>query len=450
MSLKERSRLSVLVQVKGGKLSLAQAARVMKLSERQAWRVWKRYGQSGDGGLVHGLRGRRSNRSLGEDLRQRALTRYRERYDDFGPTLAAEKLAVDDGLVVDHETLRRWLLGEGLWARRRHRKKHRSRRERRPCFGELVQMDGSHHDWFEGRGPWCVLMVMVDDATGTVFARFYPGETTAACFDVFGRYVRKRGLPRALYVDRDSIYRSDRQATVEEQLRAASPLTQFSRAMKVLDVELILANSPQAKGRVERANGTLQDRLVKEMRLTGIGDIASANVFLEKKFLPALNRRFAVKARDPEADLHRRPPGGVRLDEVLCFEERRVASSDWCVSWRTRVFQLDACHESLALARREVTVREKLDGSIQVLHRGRKLKFKELPAPPTRKTEPKRVKNNRGWTPPPEHPWKRGIAERSASACKSRSATPLRDLHADAAGTVTVLSSRKPLTVLTS
>ncbi len=440
MSLKERSRLSVLAQVKDGKLSLAQAARVMKLSERQAWRVWKRYGQSGDAGLMHGLRGRRSNRSLGDDLRQKVLKRYRERYDDFGPTLAAEKLAGDDGLAVDHETLRRWLLGEGLWARRRHRKKHRSRRERRSCFGELVQMDGSHHDWFErsrnqrlpgdGRGPWCVLMVMVDDATGTVFARFYGGETTAACFDVFGRYVRKRGLPRALYVDRDSIYRSDRQATVEEQLRAESPLTQFSRAMKELDVELILANSPQAKGRVERANGTLQDRLVKEMRLAGIGDIASANVFLEKKFLPALNRKFAVKAREPEADLHRRLPGGVRLDEVLCFEERRVVSSDWCVSWRTRVFQLDARHESLALTRREVTVREKLDGSIQVVHRGRKLKFKELPARPTRKTERKPVKNNRGWTPPAGHPWKRGIA--------------------DAAGTVTVLSSRNPLTVLTS
>lgn len=446
MSCKERSRLSVLAQVKSGKLSVAKAAGVMRLSERQAWRVWKRYRHWGDAGLVHALRGRRSNRSLEEELRQKVLWRYRQRYGDFGPTLAAEKLGEDDGLTVDHETLRRWLLSEGLWARRRHRKRHRSRRERRSCFGELVQMDGSHHDWFEGRGPWCVLMVLVDDATGKVFARFYESETTAACFDVFGRYVRKQGLPRALYVDRDSIYRSDRQATVEEELRAESPLTQFSRAMKALDVELILANSPQAKGRVERANGTLQDRLVKEMRLARISDIASANRFLETKFLAALNRKFAVKARDEEADLHRRIPSGVPLDEVLCFEEQRVVSSDWCVNWRRRVFQLDARHESLGLAKRKVTVREKLDGTVQVLLGSRKLKWKPLPQRPPRATPTgKPIVNNRRWVPGDHHPWKRGIAERAepvASACKSRSATPSRDLHAERTRKVTVLSSQ--------
>ena len=160
-------------------------------------------------------------------MKRTVLTLYRQKYGDFGPTLASEKLKEHDGQSVKPVTLWRWLLEEGLWARRRRRKAHRSRRERRSCLGELVQMDGSHHDWFEGRGPWCVLMVLVDDATGKIFARFYEGETTAACFDVFGRYVRKHGLPRALYVDRDSIYRSDRQATVEEELRAESPLTRL-------------------------------------------------------------------------------------------------------------------------------------------------------------------------------------------------------------------------------
>lgn len=443
MSSKERSRLGVLVQVEGGKLSLAKAARVLKLSERQAWRVLGRYREQGDGGLVHGLRGRRSNRAKDERLRAEALRRYQGRYGDFGPTLAAEKLS-EEGVAIDHETLRRWLLSEGLWARCRNRKRHRSRRERRACFGELVQMDGSHHDWFEGRGAWCVLMVMIDDATGRTYARFFEGETTAACFEVFGRYARKHGVPRGLYVDRDSIYRSDRQASVEEELRAESPLTQFSRAMKRLDVELILANSPQAKGRVERMNGTLQDRLVKEMRLAKISDIAAANRFLEKTFLPSLNRKFAVEARE-EADLHRRMGPGVRLDEVLCFEERRVVSADWCVSWRKRVLQLARCHESLALARRAVTVREKLDGTIQVLFGGRKLRWKDLPARQARQVQCKPVRNNRRWTPPAEHPWKRFVPRVSLAP-----AAPARDLHAEKTREVTVLLSPKPVTVLTS
>jgi hypothetical protein len=411
---------------------VARAAGLLKLSVRQARRIWKRYRLRGDAGLVHGLRGRRSNHAIDEAVKGSALRLYRQKYPEFGPTLAAEKLAEHDGIELKPVTLWRWLLNEGLWARRRRRKKHRSRRERRSCFGEMIQMDGSHHDWFEGRGERCVLMVMVDDATGKVFARFYEGETTAACFDVFGRYVRKHGLPRALYVDRDSIYRSDRQATVEEELRAESPLTQFSRAMKELSVELILANSPQAKGRVERANGTLQDRLVKELRLAGINDIAPANKFLEKKFLPALNRKFAIEPRE-HVDLHRRLPRGIMLDEVLCFRERRVVSGDWCVSWRKRVLQLDRRHESLGLVKRTVTVREKLDGSIQLLHRGRRLKFKDaarstLP-PPERPQQRPVIRNNRHWTPPPDHPWvsRPAVVPRVSRA----SAAPTLDLHAE-------------------
>jgi hypothetical protein len=242
-----------------------------------------------------------------------------------------------------------------------------------------------------------------------------------------------------LYVDRDSIYRSDRQATVEEELRAQSPLTQFSRAMKELCVELILANSPQAKGRVERANGTLQDRLVKEMRLAGgIGDIASANVFLETKFLPALNRKFAVKPRQ-DADLHRRVPAGVRLDEVLCFQEERVVSSDWCVCWRKRVFQLDRRHESLSLAKRKITVREKLDGTIQLLHQGRKLKFKEPAQRPAKPAARRRaIRNNRRWVPPPSHPWQRP-AVAAVPRVSLAPAAPTRDLHAEMNNKVTVL-----------
>lgn len=406
MSLKERRRLEVMARVGDKQLTLAMGAKLLGVSVRQGWRLWKRYQEHGDAGLVHRLRGKASNHAIKTPVRQALLELYRQKYDDFGPTLACEKLE-QDGHQVGVKTRWRWLVKEGLWARRRRRKPHRSRRERRECLGELVQMDGSHHDWFEGRGPWCVLMVMIDDATSRTFARFFERETTAAAMEVFGAYVRGHGLPHGLHVDRDSIYRSDRQATVEEELRGQSPATQFGRAMKHLDVELILANSPQAKGRVERMNGTLQDRLVKEMRLANISDIASANTFLNKMFLPALNRKFMVKAKVP-ADVHRKLPAGLKLDEVLCFQDKRRVSNDWCVSWRNRVLQLDRRHERMALAGREVIVREKLDGTIQLLHQGHTLHWHELAERPPRARPQAMVRNNRPWKPPAEHPW-RGV-----------------------------------------
>jgi hypothetical protein len=199
----------------------------------------------------------------------------------------------------------------------------------------MVQMDGSHHDWFEGRGLWCVLMVMIDDATGRTYAQFFDSETTEAAFTVFWRYVNRYGLPRSLYVDKDSIYRTTRDATADENLAHTGALTQFERAMKRLDVKLICAHSPQAKGRVERMNGTLQDRLVKAMRLRGISDIESANRYLEEEFLAELNAKFQVQAAG-KADVHRSPGRGVKLADILCFEEPRVVNNDWTVSWRNR------------------------------------------------------------------------------------------------------------------
>lgn len=423
MSVKERRRLELMARVGDKELTVAKASRLVGLSVRQGWRLWKRYQKQGDAGLVHGLRGKASNRAFKASVREAVLKLYRRKYDDFGPTLACEHLE-KDGHPVGVKTLWRWLLKEGLWARRRRRKPHRSRRERRECLGEMVQMDGSHHDWFEGRGPWCVLMVMIDDATSRTFAWFVKGETTAAAMEVFGGYVRKHGLPHSLYVDRDSIYRSDRQGTVEEELRGQGPATQFGRAMKELDVELILANSPQAKGRVERMNGTLQDRLVKEMRLAKISDIASANALLTKTFLPALNRKFTVKAK-AAADVHRKLPAGLKLDEVLCFQEKRRVSNDWCVSWRKRIFQLDRRHERMALAGREVMVREKLDGTIQLLHQGHPLRWHELAERPSRAKPKATVQNNRPWKPSAEHPW-RGVPRVSLAP-----AAPARDLHVE-------------------
>jgi molybdenum-dependent DNA-binding transcriptional regulator ModE len=404
MSGKERKRMVVLGDVKKGRMSLAEAGRLMGLCYRQAKRIWQRFKKAGDVGLVHRSRGRAGARRKEAKFRQRVLARYEERYPDFGPTLAVEKLE-EDGLGVDHETLRRWLIEKGLWQAGRQRQRHRAWRERKECFGQMVQLDGSHHDWFEGRREKAVLMVMVDDATNRTVARFFEEETTRASYDVFEAWVKAYGMPGSLYVDRDSIYRCERVETVEEQRAGQEPQTQFGRAMKALGVELILARSPQAKGRVERRNGLLQDRLVKEMRLAGINDLDKANVFLEEKFLPALNRKFNVQARS-SLDAHRK---AVRnLDEVLSWEEQRVVGQDWTVVWNGLWFQIQLKHERLNLATRTVTVRQLRNGSLQWLHEGKKLGVDPLPERPARvKPEPRRVGRTHLTKPGKEHPWRR-------------------------------------------
>jgi hypothetical protein len=287
MSVIERIRLEAFGRVKRKEITVVAAAELMGLSLRQARRLWKRFKANGDEGLVHRLRGRASNRRLSADVADRVVKLHQERYADFGPTFACEKL-VGDGLELSPDTLTALLKARGLWQRRRRRGRHRKRRERRSCLGSMVQMDGSHHDWFEGRSGRCVLMVMIDDATSQTYARFYLAETTDAAFDVMGRWVKMRGLPRSLYVDGHSIYR--------DEDHPDHP-TQFGRACKQLGVELIRAHSPQAKGRVERRNAVFQDRLVKELRLRGISDMAQANVFLDGKFLNELNSKLRHRAQ---------------------------------------------------------------------------------------------------------------------------------------------------------
>jgi len=408
MSGKERKRLVLMADVKKGSMSVAEAGRVMGVSYRQAKRIWQRFRQGGDAGLVHRGRNQPGPRRKKADFRDQVLARFEERYADFGPTFAAEKLA-EEGLVIDHETLRRWLLEAGHWTVGRKRHKHRAWRERKERFGQMVQLDGSHHDWFEGRGPKAVLMVMVDDATNVTAARFAEEETTEAAYDVYEGWVREYGVPVSLYVDRDSIYRCERLANVEEQITGKEPRTQFGRAMEQLGVELILANSPQAKGRVERRNGLLQDRLVKELRLAGISDIEAANAFLTKTFLPRLNTKFHVEPRSA-VDAHHRCE--LNLKEVLCWEEKRVVARDWTVAWNARWFQIEAEHERLSLVGKKIIVRELRDGLLQLLSEGRELRWKELPARPQRpKSEPRRVGRTTVVNPAKEHPWRQsGIA----------------------------------------
>ena len=395
MSAKERVRLDAMHRIERDEMTVVAAAGLMELSVRQARRLWKRFKSQGAGGLVHRLRDRPGNRRVPEELRQRIVKRHQERYFDFGATLACEKLA-EDGLLVSPDTLVAILKERHLWQRKRRRGKHRLRRERRSSFGSLLQMDGSPHDWFEGRAPWCVLMVVMDDATSKTYARFYPAETTAAAFDVLGRWVKRYGVPRSLYVDRHSIYRDEDH--VEKP-------TQFGRAMKELQVELICANSPQAKGRVERRHQVFQDRLVKELRLRNISDMDQANAFLEKHFLADLNRRYAVVPKR-EADLHRVLPPDAALEEVLCLQEPRVVGRDWCLRWRNRFLQIPAEHAALELAGKKVLVKELAGGKLLVSYQGQSLTFKVLPARPRPARDKVILVNRRSWKPAAGHPWR--------------------------------------------
>lgn len=421
MSRQERRRLELCGRVKREELSLVKAAELASLSYRQMKRVYRRYREESDRGLVHRLRGRPSNRGNSVDKRVRVLALYRERYHDFGPTLAVEYLAREHQLQLGVETLRRWLIQEGLWKSKQKRSVHRKWRERKEHAGEMVQMDGSHHDWFEGRREWACLMVMIDDATNFTYAQFFEEETTVAAMTIFKRYVQRRGLPRSLYVDHAGIYEATRAATVDEELAASGPLTQFGRAMQELEVKLILANSPQAKGRVERRNAVFQDRLVKALRLAGINDLAAANEHLEATFLPDLNRQFNVKSKG-KADVHRKVPRDVSLERVLSFQEQRVVQNDWTVTWRHRRFQLTSANQKLALVRQRVLVCEQLDGKITLVYRGRELPWEEITTRPeavsaATVTGPTGV-GRIGPSPPADHPWRRPFKPPLAAAVR--------------------------------
>jgi hypothetical protein len=412
MSRQERERLKIMAGVKAAAVTLVTAAGLMGVCYRQSKRIWRRYQDQGDAGLVHRLRGKPSARRKPSELRAQVLALCaEERYEGFGPTLMAEQL-LKARLVVDHETLRRWRIATNQHTVRRRKQPHRQWRERKACFGEMVQLDGSHHDWFEGRGPKCVLMVMVDDATNRMHCRFFEEETTRASYEVLAGWIQQHGLPGSLYVDRDSIYRCEGQPSIAEQLAGKPPQTQFGRAMEQLGIKLILANSPQAKGRVERMNGTLQDRLVKELRLAGINDLASANRFLAGKYLRGFNRKFARAARQP-LDAHRQNTR--KLQEVLSWETERVVQGDWTVTCEGKRYQLDPRHEALSLVRRKVLVRTRRDGRVQLVYQGRQLQWRALPEGSVRKPLPakqaraaRQAKPKKApQTPPKNHPWRR-------------------------------------------
>jgi len=371
MSQKERDVLKVLHAVQDGLRTQTQAAQLLGITPRHVRRLLAKLHDHGDSALVHGLRGQPSNHQPDPQHKRSVLEAYRNRYSDFGPTFAAEKLKEHEGLIVCPQTLRRWLIAEGLWQRRRRREAHRSRRPRRACFGELVQMDASEHDWLEGRGQQeMVLISMIDDATSYVMARFYPAGTTEAHMDLLGRWLRRHGRPEALYTDRHSIFEP------QDKGRALPDAeTQFGRALRELAIGLILARSPQAKGRVERGFGTAQDRWVKELRLAGVTTRDGANAVLER-LLPGHNRRFRKQARE-QGDAHRELGPAHDLGAILSIQEQRVVGNDYTIRFRNRFYQL---LPPVWPGERgaKVVIEMRLDGSMKIRFKDKYLKYTEF------------------------------------------------------------------------
>ncbi len=431
MSKRELDRVEVLARVRSKQLRVVDASKLMRVSYRQAKRLWKRYREEGAAGLKHRSAGRPSNRAHEQKFRRRVLRLVREKYggpagERFGPTLAAEHLASEDGLQVDAETLRRWMLAEGLWSRERERRRHRRRRERKEHFGEMVQMDGSFHAWLEERGPGGCLIDLVDDATNTTWAQLGEQETIWAVADGLRTWIERYGVPLALYVDWKNLYK--RPATPGEHLRGEEPITQFGRMCAKLDIKVIAASSPQAKGRVERIHGTHQDRLVKKLRRRQITSHEHANVYLERDYLPEHNRRFARAAAKPE-DYHRRVPCAAELDRISRLESERTISDDWVVRYDNRFFQLEPQSHYYAPAQGKVLVCEGRHGRITIEYRGRALPWQEIPAPAkpsvgqvkptverTNLSSP-RAKGKR--VPAVDHPWREAVRRAvQKRACK--------------------------------
>lgn len=413
MSEREIRRAGVLGRVKAGELSQQEAATMLRLSYRQVKRLYRRYEAEGAPGLVHGNAGRRSNHAQSEAFRKKVLKIVREQYgggpgERLGPTLAAEHLEEDHGWKVDGETLRRWMLETGLWSRERKRKAYRQRRARRRRFGELVQMDGSFEAWLEDRGERACLINMVDDATSRGLGHFDAEETTWALADAYRAWVEKHGIARALYVDGKTVYGA--WVRPEQRERGEEAFSQFQRMCARLGTELILAGSAQAKGRVERAHGTHQDRLIKKMRLAGIDDYEAANRYLRCHYWPQHNRRFAVTPAEA-VDFHEPVPAGMDLDAIFSLEYERTVSQDWVVRYDNRFLQIETAEVRPGA---KVTIRIRRNGRMELRHEGRCLKWHECEQAPVQPEAKRRRRNLRVARPAPNHPWRnRTVAART-------------------------------------
>jgi hypothetical protein len=399
MSQKELKRLHVIHKVIEGSLTQVRAGEIISLSERQIRRIVKRIEAEGAKGIQHRSRGERSNRKTPKKLVERVRHLYQAKYQGFGPTLTAEKLSELEGITVSKESVRTWLMESGQWQKRRKVRTHRHWRDRKNCFGEMLQLDGSHHDWFEGRRPKCVLMAYIDDATSRVYGRFYEYEGTIPAMDSFKRYIRKYGIPMSVYMDKHTTYKSTAEPSIEDEINGTAPLSEFGRALTELEVEIIHAHSPQAKGRIERLFKTLQDRLVKEMTLRGINTIEEANRYLDT-YLSVHNKRFAVRAKEQD-NLHREIPQGLPLDKVLCIRTVRTLRNDFTIAHNGNLYQVES-----SVRAKEVTVEERVNGSMLITLNGVRLEFRQITERPEKQQKPA-AKPRRSSAHPPSanHPW---------------------------------------------
>jgi transposase len=406
MSNREITRLEIMQRLKEKRLTQKEAAGMLGISTRQVKRLWRAYRKRGAPGLVSKRRGKPSNNRLDAGVAQQALDLIKEKYEDFGPTLAHEKLTEEHQLQLSRESVRRIMIEEGVWKPKRAKQPSAHQmRERRACFGELVQIDGSDHDWFEGRGPKCTLLVYIDDASGQIGELwFVPDETFFAYFEASRHYFERYGKPVAFYSDKHGIFRVNQEQTVG----LGSGLTQFGRAMQELDIQIICANTPQAKGRVERANQTLQDRLVKELRLRDISDIDRANAFLPE-FRQDFNHRFSVQPRSTH-DAHRPLLTSENLDIILTDQKTGTLSKNLTVQHNKVIYQIQSSHPDYTLRQAQVTVCENAKAEITILHKNTPLTFTIYHKPARQaevvdtKTLDHQLKIPK--PPAPDHPWR--------------------------------------------
>lgn len=409
MTQRDIDRAKVLHQVLQNKLTQVKAGELLDLSREHVNRLCQKVKKKGDRALINGLRGKPSNNRMPEQLKDKIINTINAKYHDFGPTLASEKLLLED-IHASVESVRKLMIAKDIWQPRKRKAAHRQWRERRSCRGEMVQMDGSLHAWFENRAPKCVLLATIDDATNSVSLKFTHSECTRELLLFTRSYMETFGRPVSFYVDRDSIFKTSRQPNLDEELNGEHPLTQFTRIMeKGLSIKVIKAYSPQAKGRIERLFKTLQDRLVKELRLAGISSMEEANEFLSDHYLEAHNKQFSFK---PKSSFNAHRPlnrSKQDLDAVFSILEERVLTNDYTVRWRSRLFQLLKHQPSFLLPRTKLTVEERLDGSIRIRLKGLYLKFNEIDPSLIKKPAPlkPKIRKPRTFLPPPKkHPWR--------------------------------------------
>jgi Homeodomain-like domain len=403
----ELKRYQLIGKIFDKNINQQEAAELLGISDRQVRRIVRRVRVEGERGVIHRLRGRQGCRRIPDNVRARVLELYQERYNDFGPTLASEKLLELDHLRVSDETLRLWLAKDGLWQVDKHRnKKKRSWRARKDKFGQMVQMDGSHHDWLEGRGPKLVLMGYIDDATGKIYGKFFDYEGTLPAMGGLKEYIRRNGIPGQVYLDKHSTYRNNRKYKYTNwPFRDEEELTQFERACRQLGIEVIHAHSPQAKGRVERLFKTLQDRLVKEMRLIGVKTCIEANVFIEK-YIDKFNARFAVEARK-KGNAHRLLDKRIRIDDILSVQTEHVLRNDRTVMHERKLYQV--INKTRA---QRVVVFEYLDKRMAIKYGGESLNFsviEERPQPKPKIQEVKKFKSRLRYIPSRNSFWRVGF-----------------------------------------